>query len=94
MARPSCNARRKPLAVTTGHAHKVRIIAKAGAQQLFTVGYDGQTTRTERGIRPKVEADVFWASNFGFGIIRHAFNPSVSARSAAGTSAATMTSCG
>ena len=39
-----------------GTEGKVRIIAKAGAQQLFTVGYDGQTTWTERGITPKAEA--------------------------------------
>ena len=50
-------------------------IANAGAQQLLTVGYDGQTTFTERGITPKAEADAFWASNFGFGITRHALKP-------------------
>jgi hypothetical protein len=58
-----------------GAEGKVRIIAKAGDKQLFTVGFDGQTTWTERGITPKAEADAFWASNFGFGIIRHALKP-------------------
>ena len=58
-----------------GAEGKVRIIAKAGDKLLFTVGYDGQTTWTERGITPKAEADAFWASNFGFGIIRHALKP-------------------
>lgn len=51
---------------------KVRIIAKSGDKVLFEVGYDGETTWTERGITPKEEADAFWASNFGFGIIRSA----------------------
>lgn len=54
---------------------KVRIVAKAGDRVLFTVGYDGATTWNERGVVPKAEADAFWASNFGFGIIRHAADP-------------------
>lgn len=62
-----------------GSAHgadgKVRIIAQAGERVLFTVGYDGLTTWTERGITPQAEADAFWASNFGFGIIRHSMKP-------------------
>jgi len=55
-----------------GAEGKVRILACDGARRLFTVGYDGTTTWTERGVTPKAEADAFWASNFGFGIIRHA----------------------
>ena len=51
---------------------KVRIIAKAGERVIFEVGYDGDTTWTERGIMPRAEADAYWASNFGFGIIRSA----------------------
>lgn len=51
---------------------KVRIIARSGAKVLFEVGYDGQTTWTERGIMPRAEADAYWANNFGFGIIRSA----------------------
>ena len=58
-----------------GAEGKVRIIAKNGDKPVFTVGYDGETTWTERGITPKAEADAFWASNFGFGIIRHALKP-------------------
>jgi hypothetical protein len=58
-----------------GAEGKVRIVAQAGERLLFTVGFDGQTTWTERGITPKAEADAFWASNFGFGIIRHALAP-------------------
>lgn len=58
-----------------GAEGKVRILACDGGKQLFTVGYDGATTWTERGVTPKAEADAFWASNFGFGIIRHARKP-------------------
>ncbi|HEV2567436.1 hypothetical protein [Sphingomonas sp.] len=58
-----------------GAEGKVRILACDGKRQLFTVGYDGKTTWTERGVTPKAEADAFWASNFGFGIIRHARKP-------------------
>lgn len=51
---------------------KVRITAKAGERVIFEVGYDGETTWNERGVVPKAEADAFWASNFGFGIVRSA----------------------
>lgn len=51
---------------------KVRIMARSAGQVLFEVGYDGETTWTERGIMPRAEADAYWASNFGFGIIRSA----------------------
>ena len=51
---------------------KVRITAKSGDRIIFEVGYDGETTWNERGIVPKAEADAFWASNFGFGIVRSA----------------------
>ncbi len=54
---------------------KVRIIAKNADKLIFEVGYDGAITWTERGITPKAEADKFWASNFGFGIIRQADKP-------------------
>ncbi len=55
-----------------GAEGKVRIIARDGERLLFEVGYDGATTWTERGITPPEEAEAFWASNFGFGIIRSA----------------------
>lgn len=58
-----------------GAEGKVRILACNGATRLFTVGYDGTTTWTERGVTPPAEAEAFWASNFGFGIIRHARRP-------------------
>lgn len=62
-----------------GAEGKVRIVAKSGDRVLFTVGYDGATTWNERGVVPKAEADAFWASNFGFGIIRRARDPGFSA---------------
>ncbi|QTD55175.1 hypothetical protein [Parasphingorhabdus cellanae] len=58
---------------------KVRIIAKNADALIFEIGYDGETTWTERGITPKAEADKFWASNFGFGIIRQADKPGFTA---------------
>lgn len=54
---------------------KVRIVAKAGDRTMFTVGYDGATTWNDKGVVPKAEADAYWASNFGFGIIRRARDP-------------------
>lgn len=55
-----------------GASGKVRIIAKSGAATIFEVGYDGDITWTQQGIMPQAEADVYWANNFGFGIIRQA----------------------
>ena len=60
--------------VAHGADGKVRIIARSGGRLLFEVGYDGETTWTEKGVLPKAEADAFWASNFGFGIIRSALD--------------------
>lgn len=59
---------------TTAHGAdgKVRITAKSGGRLMFEVGYDGTTTWTEKGVMPKDQADAYWASNFGFGIIREA----------------------
>ncbi|RJF90581.1 hypothetical protein [Sphingomonas cavernae] len=54
---------------------KVRILARSKQQTLFTIGYDGETTWSDRGVMPKAEADAYWAANFGFGIIRHAAKP-------------------
>jgi hypothetical protein len=59
---------------TVAHAADgmVRIAAYDGERRLFEVGFDGSTTWNERGVVPPAEADAFWASNFGFGIIRQA----------------------
>ena len=54
---------------------KVRIRARDGERTIFEVGYDGETTWTERGVLPKAEADAYWASAFGFGILREALKP-------------------
>lgn len=51
---------------------RVRIIAKDGEKLVFEVGFDGETTWTEKGIIPKKQANKFWANSFGFGIIRQA----------------------
>jgi hypothetical protein len=59
---------------TTAHGAdgKVRITARSGERLLFEVGYNGAVTWNERGLVPQAEAKTFWASNFGFGIIRSA----------------------
>jgi hypothetical protein len=57
-----------------GAAGKVRIVAKDGERLIFEVGFDGETTWTERGIMPKAQADAYWATNFGFGIVRRALD--------------------
>ena len=54
---------------------KVRITGTSKGKQIFTVGFDGTNTWNEKGVFSKAEADAFWASNFGFGIIRRAGNP-------------------
>lgn len=58
--------------VAHGADGKVRILARSAGARLFEVGYDGTTTWTEKGVMPKADADRYWASNFGFGIIRRA----------------------
>ena len=63
---------------------KVRITARSGERVIFEVGYDGAATWNERGIVPKAEADAFWATNFGFGIIRSALRGGFELQSAPG----------
>jgi hypothetical protein len=58
-----------------GAEGKVRIIMQDKGRTIIDVGFDGATTWNEKGIIPKDQADAFWASNFGFGIIRHALKP-------------------
>lgn len=62
-------------AAAHGAEGRIRIIGEVKGRQLFTVGYDGATTWTDKGITPKAQADEFWANNMGFGIIRHALKP-------------------
>jgi hypothetical protein len=58
-----------------GAEGKLRIEVSDKSKRLWVVGYDGATTWTDKGVVPKDEADRMWASNFGFGIIRHALKP-------------------
>jgi len=64
---------------TTAHAAegKVLIRARSGGRTLFEAGFDGETTWTEKGVVPAAQAAEYWASNFGFGIIRQAGRPGV-----------------
>ena len=51
---------------------KVRIESVRDGVPVIDVAFDGETTSTARGPQPKSAADARWASNFGFGVIRHA----------------------
>lgn len=62
-----------------GAEGKLRIEVRDKGKAVFTVGFDGETTWNDKGIVPKAEADAYWASNFGFGIIRHARKPGFTA---------------
>lgn len=53
---------------------KVRITSVRDGQAIIDVAFDGEITSTAQGAQPKSEADKRWASNFGFGVIRHALN--------------------
>ncbi len=61
--------------VSHGADGLVRIRARDGERVIFEVGYDGSRTWNERGLVPQAEADAYWATTFGFGIIRQAFQP-------------------
>jgi hypothetical protein len=58
-----------------GAEGKLLIAVSDKGRPVWKVGFDGETTWTDKGIVPKEEADKMWASNFGFGIIRHALKP-------------------
>lgn len=62
-----------------GAEGKLRIEVTDKDRPVFTVGFDGETTWNDKGVVPKAEADAYWASNFGFGIIRHALKPGFTA---------------
>ena len=63
-----------------GAEGKVRITIKDRGRLFMDVGYNGTDSWNEKGIIPKQQADAFWASNFGFGIIRHAGKPGFEAQ--------------
>lgn len=54
---------------------KVRIESYRDGIPIFLVSYDGNKTYDLNGKQKKSEADERWASNFGFGVIRHALDP-------------------
>jgi hypothetical protein len=69
-----------------GAEGKLLITVKDKGALVWQVGFDGETTWNDKGVVPKADADKMWASNFGFGIIRHALKPGfVSERLADGT---------
>jgi hypothetical protein len=61
--------------IAHGPDGKIRIEYFSNATPVFQVAYDGSVTTTEKGEMPAADADKFWASNFGFGIIRQALKP-------------------
>jgi hypothetical protein len=58
-----------------GAEGKLRIEVSSNGRRLWVVGFDGSNSWNDKGPIPKAEADAYWASNFGFGIIRHALKP-------------------
>ena len=63
---------------TKDEAHKangkVRIESFKNDKPVFIVSYDGENTFDLNGKQEKSEADKRWASNFGYGAIRHALD--------------------
>lgn len=61
---------------TNAHAAngKVRIESYRDSIPAFIVSYDGMNTYDLNGKQAKSAADKRWASNFGFGVIRHALD--------------------
>ncbi|MEL6686662.1 MAG: hypothetical protein AAFP97_03465 [Pseudomonadota bacterium] len=53
---------------------KVRITSLRDGIPIIDVAFDGAVTSTANGPQPQSEADQRWASNFGFGVIRHALD--------------------
>ncbi|MEM8525062.1 MAG: hypothetical protein AAGG68_10480 [Bacteroidota bacterium] len=53
---------------------KVRIESFRNGQPFFLITYDGENTYDLNGKQEKSAADQRWASNFGYGVIRHAFD--------------------
>jgi len=53
---------------------KVRIEAKKDGAQVFLIAFDGEKTYDANGPITDQSANARWASNFGFGAIRHALD--------------------
>ena len=64
---------------TKSEAHaangKVRIESYRDGQPIILVTFDGSNTYDLNGKRAQSDADAQWASNFGYGVIRHALDP-------------------
>lgn len=54
---------------------KVRIRSQRNGAAVLDLAYDGTRTYTPDGFQAPSDADQRWASNFGFGVIRHALEP-------------------
>lgn len=54
---------------------KVRIESYKNGKPIILVTFDGEHTYDLSGKREKSKADAQWASNFGYGVIRHALDP-------------------
>lgn len=65
-------------AATKEEAHvangKVRIESFRAGKPIFVITYDGENTYDLNGKQEKSAADKRWASNFGYGVIRHALD--------------------
>lgn len=57
---------------------KVRIESLRDGKPVINISFDGTTTYTANGPQPASAADTQWASAFGFGVGRHAFDPGYS----------------
>ncbi|MEP3208161.1 MAG: hypothetical protein ABJN95_03175 [Maribacter sp.] len=68
----------REFAMTKNEAHKangkVRIESFRDSIPVFIVTYDGENTYDLSGKQEKSDADNRWASNFGYGAIRHALD--------------------
>lgn len=53
---------------------KVRITSLRDGVPIIDVAFDGAVTSTAQGPQPESASDARWASNFGFGVIRHALD--------------------
>ncbi|MGB6230003.1 MAG: hypothetical protein WBF53_07740 [Litorimonas sp.] len=53
---------------------KVRITSVREGVPVIDIAFDGRTTFTADGPQAASEADARWASNFGFGVVRHALD--------------------
>jgi len=57
---------------------KVRIESFRNGDPIILLSFDGQNTYDQNGKQAQSDADKRWASNFGYGVIRHAFDENYS----------------